>query len=127
MAMGTGASSNSLGGRRDRNRPGLRLRKTRKGWTRRIELEGLETRTLLSTLPIVSVFPAPIATDGHFYVVSDPGYLSCLETRTGKRVWMEKLGRRHSAAGLFCGGATRSRRGTLWIPSGSNNASAKPS
>ncbi len=45
-----------------------------------------------------SYVPSPIAANGHFYVVSDVGYLSCLETRTGKRLWKEKLGKHHSAS-----------------------------
>jgi outer membrane protein assembly factor BamB len=45
-----------------------------------------------------SYVPSPIAHDGHFFVVSDLGYLSCLEARTGKRLWMERLGRHHSAS-----------------------------
>ncbi len=48
--------------------------------------------------------PSPLAYDGHFWVVSDSGYLSCLEARTGKRLWMKKLGRRHSASGLLADG-----------------------
>jgi outer membrane protein assembly factor BamB len=42
--------------------------------------------------------PSPIAHGHHFYVMSDLGYLSCFEARTGKRLWMEKLGRHHSAS-----------------------------
>jgi outer membrane protein assembly factor BamB len=45
-----------------------------------------------------SYVPSPVAHQGYFYVVSDPGYLSCLEAKTGKRVYMQKLGRRHSAS-----------------------------
>jgi outer membrane protein assembly factor BamB len=51
-----------------------------------------------------SYVPSPLAYEGHFFVVSDPGYLSCLETKTGKRVWMKKLGRRHSASGVLIEG-----------------------
>ena len=45
-----------------------------------------------------SYVPSPVAFHGRFYVVSDVGYLSCLETRTGKRLWMEKLGKHHHAS-----------------------------
>jgi outer membrane protein assembly factor BamB len=48
--------------------------------------------------------PSPVAAAGHFFVVSDPGFLSCLEAKTGKRLWMQKLGRRHSAAGVVADG-----------------------
>jgi outer membrane protein assembly factor BamB len=51
-----------------------------------------------------SYVPSPIAANGHFYVVSDLGYLSCLETQTGKRVWMERLGRHHSASPVLADG-----------------------
>src|SRR5439155_20882278 len=51
-----------------------------------------------------SYVPSPLAAAGHFFVVSDPGYLSCLEAKTGKRLWMHKLGRRHSASGVLAGG-----------------------
>jgi outer membrane protein assembly factor BamB len=51
-----------------------------------------------------SYVPSPLAHDGHFFVVSDPGYLSCLEAKTGNRVWMKKLGRRHSASGVLIEG-----------------------
>ena len=46
MAMGTGASGNSLRGPRDRNRPRSRLRGPRQAPVLRVELEGLETRAL---------------------------------------------------------------------------------
>ena len=48
--------------------------------------------------------PSPIAYDGHFFVVSDLGYLSCLEAATGKRLWMEKLGKHHSASPVLADG-----------------------
>jgi outer membrane protein assembly factor BamB len=51
-----------------------------------------------------SYVPSPIAAAGHFFVVSDPGYLSCLEARTGKREWMHKLGRHHSASPVLAAG-----------------------
>jgi outer membrane protein assembly factor BamB len=51
-----------------------------------------------------SYVPSPLAHQGHFYVVSDAGYLSCLVAPTGKRLWMKKLGRRHSASGVLADG-----------------------
>ena len=51
MAMGTGASGNSLRGPRGRNRPKSRLEGVRRARVRRVELEGLEARTLLATIP----------------------------------------------------------------------------
>lgn len=51
-----------------------------------------------------SYVPSPIAANGHFYVVSDTGYLSCLETQTGKRLWKNKLARHVSASPVLAGG-----------------------
>jgi outer membrane protein assembly factor BamB len=51
-----------------------------------------------------SYVPSPIAANGHFYVVSDTGYLSCLETQTGERLWKEKLGKHHSASPVLADG-----------------------
>ncbi|HYE97577.1 MAG TPA: PQQ-binding-like beta-propeller repeat protein [Planctomycetota bacterium] len=46
----------------------------------------------------VSYVPSPVAWGPHFYVVSDIGQASCLEASTGRRLWMQKLGRHHSAS-----------------------------
>ena len=51
-----------------------------------------------------SYVPSPIAFDGHFFVVSDLGFLTCLEARTGKKLWMERLGRHHSASPVLADG-----------------------
>jgi outer membrane protein assembly factor BamB len=48
--------------------------------------------------------PSPMAFGPHFYVVSDLGLLTCLEARTGRRLWMEKLGRHHSASPVLADG-----------------------
>lgn len=45
-----------------------------------------------------SYVPSPIVYKDWYYVVSDLGYLSCLEAATGKRLWIEQLGRHHSAS-----------------------------
>lgn len=45
-----------------------------------------------------SYVPSPLAKGKYFYVVSDRGYASCFEAKTGKRLWMQKLGRRHSSS-----------------------------
>jgi outer membrane protein assembly factor BamB len=42
--------------------------------------------------------PSPIAHGHHFFLVSDLGFASCFEAQTGKRLWMERLGRHHSAS-----------------------------
>jgi outer membrane protein assembly factor BamB len=51
-----------------------------------------------------SYVPSPLAHDGHFFVVSDEGFLGCIEARSGKRLWMKKLGRRHSASPVLIEG-----------------------
>lgn len=51
-----------------------------------------------------SYVPSPIAHDGKFFVVTDKGVASCLEAKTGKRLWMQRLGRHHSASPVSAGG-----------------------
>src|SRR5206468_4006578 len=51
-----------------------------------------------------SYVPSPVAFDKYFCVVSDLGFASCFEAKSGERLWMEKLGRHHSASGLVAEG-----------------------
>jgi outer membrane protein assembly factor BamB len=51
-----------------------------------------------------SYVPSPIAHGKYFYVVSDQGYVSCFEAKTGKKLWMHRLGRHHSASPVSVGG-----------------------
>ena len=51
-----------------------------------------------------SYVPSPIAYDAHFFVVSDLGFLTCLEAATGKKLWMEKMGKHHSASPVVADG-----------------------
>src|SRR5207302_5214743 len=51
-----------------------------------------------------SYVPSPIAHGGHFFLVSDLGYAHCFEAKTGKRLWMEQLGRHHSASPVSAAG-----------------------
>ena len=44
---------------------------------------------------VVSYVPSPIACGPYFFIVSDMGYASCLEAKTGKSLWQEKLGHHH--------------------------------
>jgi outer membrane protein assembly factor BamB len=57
-----------------------------------------------------SYVPSPIALGHYFYVISDLGYLSCFEAKTGKRQYMELLGNHHSASPV-------SSNGFLYLPS----------
>jgi outer membrane protein assembly factor BamB len=51
-----------------------------------------------------SYVPSPIAYDKWFYVVSDVGWLSAFEAKTGKRLFTEQLGRHHSASPVLADG-----------------------
>jgi outer membrane protein assembly factor BamB len=51
-----------------------------------------------------SYVPSPIAYSGHFFVVSDLGYLTCLETTTGEKLWKERMGKHHSASPVLADG-----------------------
>src|SRR5262249_37665195 len=48
--------------------------------------------------------PSPLAHGGYFFVLSHPGWLGCIEAATGKRLWLKKLGRRHSASPVLVEG-----------------------
>jgi outer membrane protein assembly factor BamB len=64
-----------------------------------------------------SYVPSPIAFNGHFYVVSDLGFLSCLEAKSGKRLWIERLGKHHSASPVLAEGRFYfpDDKGTVWV------------
>ena len=49
-----------------------------------------------------SYVPSPLAVNKFFYMISDLGFLSCFESQTGKRTFMEQLGRHHSASPVPC-------------------------
>ena len=51
-----------------------------------------------------SYVPSPIAYGAYFFVVSDQGYARCFEAKTGKALWMERLGRHHSASPVAANG-----------------------
>ncbi len=57
-----------------------------------------------ATAKAVSYVPSPVAWGPHFYVVSDGGYASCLDAKTGKRHWMERLGPHHSGSAVAAEG-----------------------
>jgi outer membrane protein assembly factor BamB len=48
--------------------------------------------------------PSPIAFNRYFYFVNDNGLAGCLEAKTGKRLWTQRLGRHHSASPVSAGG-----------------------
>jgi outer membrane protein assembly factor BamB len=51
-----------------------------------------------------SYVPSPIAQGKYLFLVSDQGSASCFEAKTGKRLWMQRLGRRHSASPVLIDG-----------------------
>jgi outer membrane protein assembly factor BamB len=51
-----------------------------------------------------SYVPSPLAHDGHFFVISDLGWLGCIEAKTGRRLWNERLGPHHSASPVLVEG-----------------------
>jgi outer membrane protein assembly factor BamB len=48
--------------------------------------------------------PAPVVWGKWFFVVTDAGIASCLDAKTGKRHWMERLGDHHSASPIAAAG-----------------------
>ena len=48
--------------------------------------------------------PSPIVVGDELYVISDLGVLSCLDAKTGKLHWQERLGGNHSASPIFADG-----------------------
>ena len=51
-----------------------------------------------------SYVPSPIACGKHLFLVSDKGHASCLEAKTGKYMWTQRLGRHHSASPVLAEG-----------------------
>jgi outer membrane protein assembly factor BamB len=64
-----------------------------------------------------SYVPSPLAHEGHFYVISDLGWLGCVEARTGRRLWNERLGRHFSASPVLLEGhlLLPDDDGTTWV------------
>jgi outer membrane protein assembly factor BamB len=51
-----------------------------------------------------SYVPSPIAAGSWFYVISDDGYLNCLDAKSGERLWIERLGQHHSGSPVYADG-----------------------
>jgi outer membrane protein assembly factor BamB len=47
--------------------------------------------------------PAPIAHGDYFFVVADEAQAGCFEAKTGKQMWLHRLGVRHSASPVSAG------------------------
>ncbi len=52
----------------------------------------------------VPLTPSPLIVGDEFYMVSDNGIASCLDAKTGKMHWQERLGGNHSASPVFADG-----------------------
>lgn len=48
--------------------------------------------------------PSPIAADNWFFLVNDKGIASCREAKSGELLWLERLGKHHSASPVFAAG-----------------------
>lgn len=76
---------------------------------------------ILWTSQDASYIPSPVLCDDHLYVVTDMGYALCLEAKTGKQVYRERLpglsgGKLFYASTVWAGGhlyATSRRNGTF--------------
>jgi outer membrane protein assembly factor BamB len=51
-----------------------------------------------------SYVPSPLAVGKFFYMISDQGWLSCFESQTGNRTFMERLGTHHSGSPVLADG-----------------------
>jgi outer membrane protein assembly factor BamB len=52
----------------------------------------------------VSYVPSPVPVSDYFVLAADNGIATCYDARTGERLWMERLGRRHSASAVAADG-----------------------
>ncbi|REK17919.1 MAG: serine/threonine protein kinase [Planctomycetota bacterium] len=63
-----------------------------------------DTHIAWRTRKAASYVPSPIAVGDYFLVVSDGGIASCFEARSGKRLWMERLGTHFSSSPIAAEG-----------------------
>lgn len=65
----------------------------------------------------VSYVPSPVAVGDRFYLVSDEGFASCLDAKTGKRLWMHRLGKHHRPSPIAGDGLIYflDDDGTTWV------------
>ena len=52
----------------------------------------------------VPLTPSPLLVGEELYLVSDNGIASCLDAKTGKTHWQQRLGGNHSASPIFADG-----------------------
>ncbi len=63
-----------------------------------------ETHKVWDIRASVAKKSSQILVDGLLYMVSDNGIISCLEPKTGKAVWQERLGGEYAASPIYAGG-----------------------
>ncbi len=63
-----------------------------------------ETHVAWRTTRSASYVPSPVAIGDYFLVVADNGVASCFIAKSGKRLWNERLPRRHSASVIAANG-----------------------
>jgi outer membrane protein assembly factor BamB len=68
--------------------------------------------------------PTPVALGKHFYTVTDDGFASCYEARSGKEVWRTRLGGATSASPVLIDGKVYAinEAGTTYVFAASANA-----
>ena len=61
--------------------------------------------------------PSPVAWGHWFFVASDNGMVSCLEAKTGRRMWEQRLGKHQSASAVAAAGHIyfTDDSGTTWV------------
>ncbi|QGJ72113.1 Outer membrane biogenesis protein BamB [Planctomycetales bacterium 10988] len=74
-------------------------------WAIRVDGKGdvTETHTAWKEPRQIPFKPSPVLTDGKLFMVSDLGIASCYEAKTGKKVWMKRLGGNYSASPISNG------------------------
>jgi outer membrane protein assembly factor BamB len=63
-----------------------------------------DTHVAWSTRKNVCLTPSPLLVGDDLYVLSDRGMLSCLDARTGRAHWQQRLGGNYSASPLYADG-----------------------
>lgn len=52
----------------------------------------------------VPTIPSKLLVDGRIYMVNDSGIATCLDAKTGKRIWLKRIGGQHCASPVYAGG-----------------------
>ncbi|MSV28239.1 MAG: pyrrolo-quinoline quinone [Bryobacterales bacterium] len=63
-----------------------------------------DTHVAWSIMRAVPLTPSPLAVGDELYIVSDNGIATCLDGRTGKAHWQQRMGSNYSASPLYAAG-----------------------